>query len=95
MARGANLTASQVQSALILESMRSKGYVWRKSEGYPKEFLPGDFICTLGHGGGHSGIVVERGSTRFVPGTAPNGQPGEEREAKPVLLPVAASSGPK
>jgi hypothetical protein len=54
-------------TATILDSMRSKGYVWRKSEGYPKEFLPGDFICTLGHGGGHSGIVVERSSTRFVP----------------------------
>jgi hypothetical protein len=54
-------------TALILQAMRNRGYVWRKSDGYPKEFIPGDFICTLGHGGGHSGIVVERVSTRFVP----------------------------
>ena len=53
-------------TATILQSFREKGYVWRRSEDYPTEYLPGDFICTLGHGGGHSGIVVTRAPTKKV-----------------------------
>jgi hypothetical protein len=54
-------------TAIILDTFRNRGYVWRKSEGYPPRFVPGDFICTLGHGGGHSGIVVEAGPTSAAP----------------------------
>jgi hypothetical protein len=49
----------------------------------------GTYVCALLR----SGEISCWGSNRT--GTAPNGQPGEELEAKPVLLPVAASSGPK
>jgi len=54
-------------TALILQAFRSKGYVWRRSTGYPAKYVPGDFICTLGHGGGHSGIVVDYAPTSTVP----------------------------
>jgi len=54
-------------TATILQKFREVGYVWRRSEGYPPTYLPGDFICTLGHGGGHSGIVVEATSTAHTP----------------------------
>ena len=54
-------------TAVLLQKFRDLGYVWRKSDGYPPSYLPGDFICTLGHGGGHSGIVVEATSTQNVP----------------------------
>ncbi|MCC6125439.1 MAG: hypothetical protein IT426_10780 [Pirellulales bacterium] len=54
-------------TAAILQAIRGKGYVWRRSEEYPREYLPGDFICTLGHGGGHSGIVVRRSPTNTIP----------------------------
>ena len=54
-------------TATILQSFREKGYVWRRSEGYPTEYLPGDFICTLDKGVGHSGIVVTRAATTTVP----------------------------
>jgi len=54
-------------TAVILQKFRDLGYVWRKSEGYPPSYLPGDFVCTLGHGGGHSGIVVEATAIGNVP----------------------------
>ena len=54
-------------TAVILQNFREKGFVWKKSEGFPSEFLPGDFICSLGHGGGHSGIVTTRAATSTVP----------------------------
>lgn len=50
-------------TAEILRGLRRNGYVWRRSEGYPAAYLPGDFICTWAPGGGHSGIVVEEGPT--------------------------------
>lgn len=55
------------RTSAILDHVSLKGYVWRRSDSYPKEYVPGDFICTLGHGGGHSGIVVERSRTDQVP----------------------------
>jgi hypothetical protein len=53
--------------ANILEQFRPKGYVWKWSEGYPSEFLPGDLICTLAGGAGHAGIVVTRAPTTSSP----------------------------
>lgn len=63
----AGVMARARSTAVILQAFRAKGYVWRRSEEYPSEYLPGDFICTLGHGGGHSGIVVQRAPTTSVP----------------------------
>jgi hypothetical protein len=63
----AHVMARARSTAVILRTIRAKGYVWRRSEEYPSEYLPGDFICTLGHGGGHSGIVVRRSPTTAVP----------------------------
>lgn len=54
-------------TAMILSRMRAKGYVWRKSNGFPSVYLPGDFICTWAPGGGHSGIVVRGSATTSVP----------------------------
>jgi hypothetical protein len=48
----------------ILAEFRKKGFVWRRSESYATEYLPGDFICTLDGSAGHSGIVVQREPTR-------------------------------
>jgi hypothetical protein len=47
----------------ILDEFRRLGYVWRRSEGYPTEYLPGDFMCTWAVGGGHSAVIVEAGPT--------------------------------
>ncbi len=63
----ARVTPAVRVTATILQSFREKGYVWRRSEGYPTEYLPGDFICTLDKGVGHSGIVVTRAATTTVP----------------------------
>jgi hypothetical protein len=48
----------------IHAEFQKRGFVWRRSESYPSEYLPGDFICTLEGGEGHSGIVVQREPTR-------------------------------
>jgi hypothetical protein len=47
----------------ILQVFRRMGYVWCRRDGYPSDYLPGDFICTWAPGGGHSGIVADRGPT--------------------------------
>lgn len=59
----AGVMPHQDATGAILRQFRQKGYVWRRSDGYPSEYLPGDFICTWARGGGHSGIVVERTPT--------------------------------
>ncbi|NJO14868.1 MAG: hypothetical protein HC877_03710 [Thioploca sp.] len=51
----------------IFDALSHRCYVFRKSQDYPSEYLPGDFICTLDSHGGHSGMVVARGPTRQVP----------------------------
>jgi len=53
-------------TAGILDQFSRKGYVWQRSKAYPSEYLPGDFICTLHGGSGHSGVVVRRSSTKSV-----------------------------
>jgi hypothetical protein len=63
----AGVMPAQRSTARILQIFREKGFVWQKSEGYPSQFLPGDFVCTLGPHGGHSGIVVTGGPTNKVP----------------------------
>ncbi len=69
----ADLVSAAYQAAGIMGPLRStyfiraefekKGYVFRRTDGYPKEYLPGDFIHTLDRGEGHSGIVVQREPT--------------------------------
>lgn len=61
--RAAGVMEHHGATGAILREFRRKGYVWRRSEGYPATYLPGDFICTWAPGGGHSGIVVEAGPT--------------------------------
>jgi hypothetical protein len=63
----AGVMKAQRSTAMILQVFRENGFVWQKSEGYPSQFLPGDFVCTLGPHGGHSGIVVTGGPTDKVP----------------------------
>lgn len=51
----------------ILDVFRRIGYVWRKSDGYPSQFLPGDYICTSYKGDAHAGIVTVRSNSKLVP----------------------------
>lgn len=49
---------------LIRALLPPVAYVFRRSEDYPEEFLPGDYIATWRAGeGGHSAVVVERAQT--------------------------------
>jgi hypothetical protein len=63
--RSAGVMPHYRQTEQILNVFRQTGFVWKRSERYPDQYLPGDFICTLrpGHGG-HSGIVVQPDPTR-------------------------------
>lgn len=61
--RAAGVMEHLDSTGAILREFRRRGYVWRRSDGYPPTYLPGDFICTWAPGGGHSGIVVETGPT--------------------------------
>jgi hypothetical protein len=54
-------------TAQLLQNFRNLGYVWHRSESWPPTYVPGDFICTLEHGSGHSGIVVDASPTTMVP----------------------------
>jgi len=60
----AGAMSSQRSTQNIWNQFQKRGFVWRRSESYPTEYLPGDFICTLEKGEGHSGIVVQREATR-------------------------------
>ncbi|MCZ7684353.1 MAG: RCC1 domain-containing protein [Sandaracinaceae bacterium] len=51
-------------TAEILRGLRRNGYVWRRSEGYPAAYLPGDFICTWAPGGGPLGHRGRGGAHR-------------------------------
>lgn len=63
----AGLMSHMRSTRRILNEFRDRGTVWRESEGFPAEYLPGDFVCTLGRHGGHSGIVVSRSATGSAP----------------------------
>jgi hypothetical protein len=62
--REAGVMERQRSTQHIFDEFKKKGFVWRRSESYPTEYLPGDFICTLEGGEGHSGIIMQREPTR-------------------------------
>jgi hypothetical protein len=62
--KAAGIMGAQRSTLFIHEEFKKKGYVFRRTDGYPTEYLPGDFIHTLAGAEGHSGIVMQREPTR-------------------------------
>jgi hypothetical protein len=60
----AGIMKAKRSTLFILDEFKKKGFVWRRTDGYPTEYLPGDFICTLAGAEGHSGIVMQGGPTK-------------------------------